>query len=243
MKQRDVRLRVPSGVPLAACVLLAGACVSKARYDEATTEVKYYQRLYQDLESFQGNLEAENERLRGELELLGGVGPAEAGLTREIDERMKRLEAMAANLGGGPGEVTVLRVEGGYGLRLSDSILFDSGSTVIHSEGRELLLRMAAEIASRPHRQVWVRGHTDTDPIVKTESKLRFPHGNIQLSAERAIEVASLLVREGGIDERRIVVAGFGPSEPVARNDSATNKRRNRRVEIYVLDEGAAGSE
>jgi flagellar motor protein MotB len=36
------------------------------------------------------------------------------------------------------------------------------------------------------------------------------------------------------------VVAGFGPAEPVAPNDTKENKRRTRRVEIYVLQESGA---
>lgn len=217
--------------------LAAGStgCVSKARYDDATAELRYYQRLYQDLESYQGKLESENTALEGELGLYRDSGPIEAGATADIDQRMKELEELAGRLGAGVGDVTVLNVDGGYGLRMPDAILFESGSATIRPAGRELLLRMAKEIQSRPHAQVWVRGHTDSDPVRKPETLQRFPYGNIQLSAVRALEVAHLLETEGGVS--RIVVAGFGPSEPVAPNDGAANKERNRRVEIYVLDE------
>ncbi len=232
-------------LPLAAALplgLLLCSCVAKTRYDEATSQVKYYQRLYQDLESYQGKLEAENTRLQGELDLYKASGPLEAGMTREIDERMAELERMASSLGAAPGDVTVLSVEGGYGLRLSDSILFESGSADVRAEGRDLLARMAKEIGSRPFQRVWVRGHTDNEPVKKPETMQRFPHGNLQLSAARAIEVAVTL-GQAGIDARRIVVAGFGPNDPVAPNDTAEHKQRNRRVDIFVIeDESAADS-
>lgn len=216
-------------------LLLGASCVSQAEHDEALAEVKYYQRAYQDLESFQGTLEAENARLQGELALRAGE-PIEAGMTSEIDERLAELTRIMSGMGGNPGDVTVLSVEGGYGLRMPDAVLFDSGSAELKPEGRELLLKMAAEIQSRPFLHLWVRGHTDADPVVRAATKQRFPHGNLQLSAARAIEVAALLTNEGGIARDRLVVAGFGPSDPVAPNTVA-EKSKNRRVEIFVIEE------
>lgn len=235
LARRARLLRAAALLPLAA---LLSACVAKTRYDEATSQVQYYQRLYQDLEAFQGKLEAENARLEGELQLYRETGTIEAGMTRAIDERMAELERMAGSLGAAPGDVTVLSVEGGYGLRLSDAILFESGSAEVLAEGRELLGRMAKEIAARPFQRVWVRGHTDSDPVKRAETVQRFPHGNLQLSAARAIEVAAVL-REAGIASERIVVAGFGPNDPVVPNDNADHKQRNRRVDIFVIEDGA----
>ncbi len=222
-----------------ALTLVTWGCVSQNRYEQALAETKYYQRLYQDLESYQGKLESENEGLRGDLALRG---PVEADATRGIDEQIEALRRMVDGLGAPSGDVTVLQVEGGYGLRLTDAILFDSGSVTIKPEGRELLLKMAADIRSRPYRRIWVRGHTDTDRVVKPETKERFPHGNLELSAARAVEVAALLTGEGGMPAEKVVVAGFGPNEPVVKNDSPENKRKNRRVEIFVLEEETTSS-
>lgn len=231
----------PSSVLLAlALVTGAASCVSKTRYDDANAELRYYQRLYQDLESYQGKLESENTQLEGELGIYRASGPIEAGATADIDQRMSDLAALADRLGTASGDVTVLNIDGGYGLRMPDAILFDSGSDAIRPAGRDLLLRMAKEIQSRPHAQVWVRGHTDSDPVQKPETRARFPYGNLQLSAARSLAVAHLLETEGGVDQ--IVIAGFGPSEPVAPNDSVQNKERNRRCEIFVLDREQAST-
>ena len=184
----------------AATLLLGGSsCVSKSRYDDAQDELRYYQRLYQDLESYQGKLESENTQLEGELDIYRTSGPIEAGATAEIDERMSELQALSQRIGAGVGEVTVLNVDGGYGLRMPDAIVFESGSANLLPRGRELLLKMAKEIQSRPYAQVWVRGHTDSDPVTKPETRKRFPYGNLQLSAVRALEVANLLETEGGV--------------------------------------------
>ena len=233
--------RRSAGALLALAVsVLSASCVSQAQHDEALAEAKYYQRNYQDLHSYQGKLEAENERLRGELSLREGE-PIEASATREIDKRLAELAKIMSGIGPAPGDVQVLSVEGGYGLRLSDAVLFDSGSATLKPEGKAVLLKMAAEILTRPYERIWVRGHTDTDPIVRPETKKRFPHGNLQLSTERAIEVAAVLGAEGGIPERQLVVAGFGSSDPVAPNDSAVAKAKNRRVDIFVIEDPDKG--
>ena len=66
-------------------------------------------------------------------------------------------------------------------------------------------------------------------------------HGNLQLSASRAVEVGAFLTKSG-VSQEKVVVAGFGPAEPVAPNDTADHKRKNRRVEIFVLDSAAGES-
>lgn len=224
---------------------LASGCVAQQRYDDALAEVKYFQRQYQDLASFHGQLEAENERLRGELALYEGKVPLEAAHTKDIDERLERLkrltESIGTSSGAAPGDVEFLSVEGGYGVRVTDAVLFDSGSDEIKPEGREILLKVAQQIASQPYQRIWVRGHTDNDPVSRPSTVEKFPHGNLQLSASRAIQVAALL-SGSGVAQDKLVVAGFGPAEPVVPNQGADNKRRNRRVEIFVLEDVGAAS-
>lgn len=224
-------------------LLLSSACVAQQRYDEALGEAKYFQRQYQDLSSFHGQLEAENARLRGELELYQGK-PIESAATKEIDERLERLkqltEAIGTSVGAAPGAVEFVNVEGGYGMRVTDEVLFDSGSDAILPAGKSILQKVAQQIATQPYQRVWVRGHTDSDPVKRAETVERFPHGNIQLSAARAVEVSAFLAANG-LQEDKLVVAGFGPAEPVVPNQGADNKRRNRRVEIFVLDGSDAG--
>jgi chemotaxis protein MotB len=212
-------------------------CVAQPKYDAAQSEIKYYQRDNQDLRSALAALESENKRLELDLENYKSAGTVESQAVKGIDERIEELRAMAAGLGVAEGDVTVLSVEGGYGLRVGEALLFDSGSETLRPEGRELLNKLAQEIATRPYGRIWVRGHSDSDPVKKPDTVARFPHGNLQLSAARAIEVAVLLGAAGGLDPARVVVAGFGPNEPVERNDSAEHKQMNRRVEIFVIED------
>jgi len=232
-------------VLLASLVLGSVACVAQRRYDEALAENKYYQKQYQDLAAFHGQLEAENARLKGELELYQGKVPIESAATKDIDERLARLkqltEAIGTSVGAAPGDVEFLKVDGGYGVRVTDAVLFDSGSDEIKPEGKEILLKVAQQIASQPYQRIWVRGHTDSVPVKRPQTLERFPHGNLELSAARAVEVGAFLSKSG-VSEDKVVVAGFGPGEPVAPNDTDEHKRRNRRVEIFVLDSAAGES-
>jgi OOP family OmpA-OmpF porin len=56
---------------------------------------------------------------------------------------------------------------------------------------------------------------------------------NNDLSRRRAEAVAQYLVR-AGINADRLEPAGYGPSRPVAPNDTAENKAKNRRIEFTV---------
>ncbi len=223
-----------SGAGFAVVALVLSSCVTQRKYDEALDTAQFYQRQYHDLAQYQPELEAENERLRAQLD--DGVVVQDAAYTDDIDARMQELNRMLEGLGRESGDVTMFRAEGGYGYRVKDSILFDSGSDQIRAEGRELLLSIAGDLRQAAFERVWVRGHTDSDPVKRPETLQRYPHGNLQLSAARAIEVAALLRGQGGIDSKKIAIAGLGESEPLEKNDSATNKQRNRRVEIFVSE-------
>jgi outer membrane protein OmpA-like peptidoglycan-associated protein len=61
---------------------------------------------------------------------------------------------------------------------------------------------------------------------------------NQRLSEQRARSVHEALVARG-IDASRIEVAGRGPAQPVASNDTAEGRAQNRRVELTFSAEGA----
>ena len=224
-------------LPLA-LVLTSSSCVTQARYDEAMQELQYFQRSFHDLDSEAARLQGLLAERDAQIELLseGGLVPVEAGFGGDIDERMAELREIMARLGSQPNEVEVLEVEGGYGLRLQDAILFASGSAELLPDGRALVLRLADQIRAEPFRKLEVRGHTDSVPVVRPETLERFPHGNLDLSAARALEVAALLRGEGQVEAAKIVISGYGPSQPLEGNDTPEGRQRNRRVELIILD-------
>jgi type VI secretion system protein ImpK len=112
--------------------------------------------------------------------------------------------------------------------------LFGSGSATIADEYKPLLARIARALAAVPGR-VLVIGHTDSQPVSRAG---RFA-SNWDLSRERASAVAADLAAITG-GPSRYSSEGRGASEPIASNDSADGRARNRRVEIVLFAERPA---
>ncbi|WP_321930412.1 DotU family type VI secretion system protein [Paraburkholderia guartelaensis] len=106
--------------------------------------------------------------------------------------------------------------------------LFESGSATVIDRYQPTLARVAAALARVPGAIV-VAGYTDNVPV----HSARFP-SNWNLSVERAQAVAAILAARLG-DAARVRAEGRGAADPVAPNDSAANRARNRRVEITLL--------
>ena len=115
---------------------------------------------------------------------------------------------------------------------VTNDILFDSGQIVLKKAGKQRLQEIAQQIHDNfPDRIIWVVGHTDTDPINKTKKLYR---DNLELSQKRGYVVATELYAMG-IDSKRLIAGGQGEFNPIAENDSKTNKARNRRVQILAI--------
>jgi chemotaxis protein MotB len=132
------------------------------------------------------------------------------------------------------GQLEIEELRGKLQVRALDRILFDSGSAVIKPEGRAVLTKVAKGIKSIADRQIEVEGHTDNVPI-KTP---RFD-SNWELSVARAVAVARFLESEG-VSADHLAATGYAEHHPIASNDNAEGRQRNRRIEI-VLAPLAAG--
>lgn len=237
MTQRSLPARSPLFLLFGALALTAvggSGCVSPEEHQKTKDWAKHYEQRLHDLELQNEQLKRENERLQNEL-LMGEVSAMDAGFGSDFDARIAEYERKLASLSGPLDSTTRFDfADGSYLLLVQDAILFDTGSSALSAEGKRTILDISSEIKASPHGRVWVRGHTDNVPIVKPATKQKYPHGNLELSAARAIEVAALMTTQGGLRDEEVAVAGFGPSQPLRPNDSAENKRLNRRVEIYV---------
>jgi type VI secretion system protein ImpK len=114
---------------------------------------------------------------------------------------------------------------------LSDGI-FASGRATVQPGDVPLIRRIGAALDGTADRVIVV-GHTDDRP------PLASGQSNWQLSLARASSVVDLLREEAGAPER-FLAQGRGALDPIATNDSAAGRARNRRVVITVLAPGAA---
>ena len=112
--------------------------------------------------------------------------------------------------------------------------LFGSGSGEVTRDFIPLLQRIGDALKTVPGKVI-VIGHTDN---VKPGLSARFP-SNFDLSKGRAGAVRDLLAERAGPPERYLV-EGRGDAEPLAPNDSAVNRARNRRVDIVVVTPAVA---
>lgn len=112
--------------------------------------------------------------------------------------------------------------------------LFTSGSNELRSEYIPVLSRVA-DALNQSQGSILVSGYSDNVPI----RTLRFP-SNWELSQARADAVKKLL-QDRLMQPDRVRAEGRGDADPVAPNDSAANRARNRRVEITLLVSPVAG--
>lgn len=110
---------------------------------------------------------------------------------------------------------------------LKGDTLFLSGSTSVQPEMVKVIERVAREVR-HVNGDVLIVGHTDGTPIRRPG----LPN-NVVLSEKRAAEVARYF-RAAGLPEDKVRVEGVGNAQPLASDDTAQGRAKNRRVEFFV---------
>lgn len=132
------------------------------------------------------------------------------------------------------GKVQVTETARGISIEINASVLFDTAKADLHKESVEALSAVAKVLANDNH-QIQIEGHTDNLAI----KSLVFP-SNWELSGARAGSVIRLF-ESNGVSGERMVAIGYADKRPVAGNETEGGRGQNRRVNIMVLAEGAAG--
>ncbi|UZQ85198.1 flagellar motor protein MotB [Thermoclostridium stercorarium] len=114
-------------------------------------------------------------------------------------------------------------------IRLNEKVLFKPGSAEILEDGKNTLKTLGESLKALDG-EIIVEGHTDTVPI----NTPLFPT-NWELSTRRATNVVIYLVNEIGIAPSRLTAAGCGEYRPIADNNTAEGRSKNRRIEIKVM--------
>jgi chemotaxis protein MotB len=113
---------------------------------------------------------------------------------------------------------------------ISDKLLFSSGSYNVTARAKAVLGKVAKVVNAKPELEFMVEGHTDNVPI-KNEVLL----DNWDLSVKRATSVVRVLQNDFGVNPNRMVAAGRSYYVPLASNDTAEDRAKNRRTRIIVL--------
>ena len=159
-----------------------------------------------------------------------------AELTSEETEELRRAKALLDERLSST-EASVGYDERGLVTRLLDSVLFDSGKAVLHDGAKGVLDTVARALQELPNQLVSIEGHTDDVPITHSGWA-----DNTALAIARAQAVAGYLVESQQIDSNRLTVHGYGEQRPIASNDTADGRKKNRRVEVIITPRSLSAS-
>ncbi len=200
-------------------ILYASAQVDNSKYKEYASAInKYF------------NSDAQPDKSNGVMPGQQGIPqpmfPAGAEKTldqinQEVTEAMQDLTAS--------GTVALERTPNGLTIRLSEKLLFDSGESEIQ-QGALRSLDSISAILRGIKQNIIVEGHTDDMPI----RSFRY-ESNWHLSVQRALTVAYYCIRSG-MPQTHLTISGYGSERPIASNDEAEGRARNRRVEINIKE-------
>jgi len=241
---------------LAAALLLSG-CVSQGTYDKLEAqkqqEVGELQQqrtsleqqlgqlksqreaLEQDktsLEQQKSALEADQQRLQAENQALAEQREQLMSASKQSQQQYDKL-VENLNQEVQKGQLQVRRYKDMLTVDVAEQLFFDSGRATLKEGGKDVLKKVAEAMKSYEDKAIRVVGHTDNVPIAGSLKKV-FPT-NWELSAARATTVVRFL-QDQGIEPERLIATGRAQYAPIASNDTDEGRRRNRRIEITLID-------
>ncbi|WP_111978156.1 flagellar motor protein MotB [Algibacillus agarilyticus] len=122
-------------------------------------------------------------------------------------------------------------------IRIRENGAFPSGSAFLQPQFKPIIKDIALLLNEVPG-EITVSGHTDNQNV---GSELYA--SNWELSSKRAVAVAHEMIRTPNFEQGRLVVVGHADTRPLVPNNTLTNRRRNRRVEIAILQGKAKESD
>jgi chemotaxis protein MotB len=244
-KMNGIRLQVAGAVLAAA--LAASGCVSKGEFEklEADKASEQKQRVAleqqtRELQSQRKALEDQKallERQQGDLRgQLATLAQQKAQLEAANQQTKSQYDGLVSNLTEEvkKGQLQVRQYKDMLTVEVAEQLFFDSGKAALKDSGKEVLKKVGEALKGYEDKIIRVVGHTDNVPIATSQ----FP-SNWELSAARATTVVRFL-QSTGIPPERMTASGRGEYSPIAANDDADGRRKNRRIEITLVDRNLA---
>jgi OOP family OmpA-OmpF porin len=183
------------------------------------------QRLQRDLadsRAFAAALENEIRELDDEL---GGASAERHQLVLQLENRAREEEQFAQTealfL---PSEADVFKQSNTIVVRLF-GLRFAPGSAKLDKSHEELLTKIKQAIGIYPGSSLKIEGHTDSQGSVDM---------NQRLSQKRADAVLNHIITNLHIVPQRVSAIGYGPSRPIANNDTNAGRAKNRRIDLLI---------
>ena len=194
--------------------------------------VAYFENQASELQALQQE-KADNEiRIADMEEELNALDERLGGATAERAALIQRLEAQARVKQQFEQVEKLFTSEEARVFRQGDSVIlrlvglsFDSGASQIRPENFDLLAKVEKAIDVFPRSELIIEGHTDS-------------HGgddlNQALSQSRAESVQQYMINAMRIPTYRLIATGYGETRPVASNETAAGRARNRRIDVVI---------
>ncbi len=147
---------------------------------------------------------------------------------KELGEFQERLESYIEENSLSPRLETEL-TEKGLMLTINEGVLYQSGSANIDDDARAIAKDLSALLVSDPPRMIFIEGHTDNIPTGGREFD-----SNWELSSARAINFMKILLENDDLDPQKFSATGYSEYQPIASNDTAEGRAKNRRVEVLI---------
>ena len=169
-------------------------------------------------------LEREKEGLRAKLTEI------ESELQRIREQSQRSIATIQERFKDTVG--AVLDDAGRLKLDVKGKILFETGSAILSTEGKELLDAISEEVllnAEYSDYAIRIEGHTDNAPIGGDELR------NWNLSTERAIAAVKYLQAHANVSAKRLAATGYAFYQPIDTAETPEAKAKNRRIEIILV--------
>ena len=212
--------------------LLAQAEKAEAAATAATAARKSVERELAPLKADKDGIASEKASLATarasltrNLEMLASQQAALKGATDRLRETMKREIAQ--------GDVHLSESKGRLQVGVVDRILFNRAAVSLSARGEGVLARIGAALAGAEAWQIQVAAHTDNTPVA-SNLRPRYPT-NWELSLAHSAVVVRFLQERAAASPDHLVASGHGEYQPLANNQLATDRAKNRRIEILVM--------
>ena len=114
-------------------------------------------------------------------------------------------------------------------ISIADKLLFQSGSYNVSSRAKDVLAKVAKVINSKPNFEAMIEGHTDSQSYNKGVLI-----DNWDLSVKRSTSIIRVL-QSLDVNPSQLIAAGRSSYVPLADNDTAANRAKNRRTRVVIL--------
>lgn len=201
--------------------------------DKALAEGRMPSRILQILGGEPNNTGSGNANLQGLRSLkpnsppgkLAELTPSMRQLTAELQEEIRK------------GKLQISLQPRGLVISLKQTAFFPTGDATFAADGYETVEKLADTIRKLPN-PVRLEGHTDAIPIHNERFR-----SNWELSAARSIAMLALFRDRFRIPAERMAVVGYADTVAVDTNQTSEGRRKNRRVDVTILNEAAAVNE